>query len=249
LNAIGRSATFVVAVAVLSGTVSAQVQGDGKGQRPDPGANAFPREETPPVNDGESRHPSLLERGRDSFNSSCTDCHDAERSLGETKSFAGWMQTIRIMAAKEDADIPADRFEAIAVFLTAEAKADEATADEEKADDENVDEEQDQEPQEDSDANARQPDQALIERGRNTFSSSCTQCHDAQRSLSKQKSYSGWMQTIRRMAAMDGAQIPRSSFRAIATYLSSQNASGGDGGAAESGDEGEEGAAAENVSP
>ena len=39
---------------------------------------------------------------------------------------------------------------------------------------------------------------ATVSRGRQLFQSSCTQCHDAERSLSKRKSYAGWLATVRR---------------------------------------------------
>ncbi|WP_145210997.1 hypothetical protein [Planctomycetes bacterium TBK1r] len=193
----------------------------------------------------ESSAVTLLERGKIAFNRSCVECHDAERSLSKQKSFDGWMRTIRRMAAMDDADIPSADFEPIAVFLTAEAGAAESSDDE--ADTESDDE--DSENEEDAtggDASEDDgPDRALIEQGRIAFNSSCIQCHDAQRSLSKRKSFAGWMQTIRRMAAMDGAQVPSSSFRAIATYLRSQN----EGSQNESGGDGESAAAEESVSP
>lgn len=55
--------------------------------------------------------------------------------------------------------------------------------------------------------------------GRTAFETTCTQCHDAQRSLQKQKSLSGWRATVRRMAAKDGADVWSGDFEAIAIYL------------------------------
>ena len=64
-------------------------------------------------------------------------------------------------------------------------------------------------------------DQALVSRNRTAFESACTVCHDAQRSLQKKKSLSGWRATVRRMSAKDGADVPSGDFKAIATYLAS----------------------------
>lgn len=66
-------------------------------------------------------------------------------------------------------------------------------------------------------------DARLVSRGRAAFQRSCTDCHDADRSLSKRKSVSAWISTVRRMAAMDGANVPRGDIEAIATYLARQN--------------------------
>ncbi len=66
-------------------------------------------------------------------------------------------------------------------------------------------------------------DQAMVRRGEQFFQSSCTQCHDAERALSKRKSYGGWLATVRRMAAREDADIPGSEHEAIATYLASLN--------------------------
>jgi hypothetical protein len=85
-------------------------------------------------------------------------------------------------------------------------------------------------------------DQAVVEAGRAAFDSGCTSCHDADRSTSKRKSLAGWLATVRRMAAKEGADIPPADFQPIATYLASLGApadgsagdgTGGDGAAAE----------------
>tara|TARA_R110002049_G_scaffold288534_1_gene471117 strand:+ start:33675 stop:35396 length:1722 start_codon:yes stop_codon:yes gene_type:complete len=204
---------------LCAGSASAQVLRDPRGNL------FFTNDEAAAEDDAEagiSDTETLLQRGRIAFNRSCIECHDAQRSLSKRKSFDGWMQTIRQMAAMDDADIPPADFEPIAEYLTAEAGGAESDADMESDD---GDSDQDDGDATDDDG----PDRALIEQGRIAFNSSCIQCHDAQRSLSKRKSFSGWMQTIRRMAAMDGAQVPSSSYRAIATYLTSLNESGGDG--------------------
>ena len=66
-------------------------------------------------------------------------------------------------------------------------------------------------------------DQAVVQRGRNAFETSCTTCHDADRSLEKRKSLSGWIATVRRMARMDGAEVSPGDIEPIATYLASLN--------------------------
>ena len=77
-------------------------------------------------------------------------------------------------------------------------------------------------------------DSRVVARGQAAFQESCTQCHDAERSLDKRKSRSSWLSTVRRMARMDGADINSSDFVAIATYLASRNpATSSDGGTME----------------
>lgn len=61
----------------------------------------------------------------------------------------------------------------------------------------------------------------LIQTGMQSFQQNCTQCHDAEKSLSRKKSYSAWLATIRRMADKDDADIPDLAHREIATYLAS----------------------------
>ena len=67
-------------------------------------------------------------------------------------------------------------------------------------------------------------DPAVVTRGSAAFDTACTQCHDADRALSKTKSLTGWLATVRRMAAMDGADISSDEIRPIATYLASRSA-------------------------
>jgi len=62
---------------------------------------------------------------------------------------------------------------------------------------------------------------AVVAQGQAAFQSYCVTCHDAARSLNKHKSLSGWLSTVRRMAAKPDAGIPSGSFTAIATYLTS----------------------------
>jgi len=61
---------------------------------------------------------ALVRQGQSLFNSSCTECHDAERSTSKRKSYGAWLATVRRMAAKEDADIAANQHVAIATYLT-----------------------------------------------------------------------------------------------------------------------------------
>jgi hypothetical protein len=61
--------------------------------------------------------PMLVQEGRELFEISCTSCHDAERATSKLQGFAAWLTTVRRMAAKEDADIPADQHVAIATYL------------------------------------------------------------------------------------------------------------------------------------
>jgi mono/diheme cytochrome c family protein len=70
-------------------------------------------------------------------------------------------------------------------------------------------------------------DQGTVAGGQAAFVRSCTACHDAQRALSKSKSYAGWLTTVQRMAAKDGADIRSSDVVPIATYLASVSGAAG----------------------
>ena len=74
-----------------------------------------------------------------------------------------------------------------------------------------------------TDRQRSQFDESVVRQGQQFFQSSCTQCHDADRALSKRKSLAGWSATVRRMAAKEAANIPASQWAAIATYLASLN--------------------------
>ena len=79
-------------------------------------------------------------------------------------------------------------------------------------------------------------DPQVVAAGQTAFNDSCTTCHDAERSTSKRKSLAGWLATVRRMAAKEGAEIEPSDFQPIATYLASLNpAANGEAGAAADG--------------
>src|SRR5688572_14408501 len=73
-------------------------------------------------------------------------------------------------------------------------------------------------------------DAAAVSAGQSAFASACTTCHDAERSLSKRKTFAGWLATVRRMTGKDGAEIRSADVVPIATYLAS--VAGAAGGAA-----------------
>src|SRR5262245_5485434 len=60
---------------------------------------------------------AVVAAGQAAFERSCTKCHDAARSLDRTKDLAGWRTTVRRMAGKRDANIPASEIEPISVYL------------------------------------------------------------------------------------------------------------------------------------
>lgn len=64
-----------------------------------------------------------------------------------------------------------------------------------------------------------QVDASSVQRGRVAFEVSCIDCHDADRALRKTKTPAQWLQTVRRMAQMDGAEIAAADVVSIATYL------------------------------
>ena len=59
----------------------------------------------------------LAAEGQSAFEESCTACHEAQRALAKREIFAGWLATVRRMAAKDDADISRGDFRAIATYL------------------------------------------------------------------------------------------------------------------------------------
>jgi cytochrome c5 len=61
--------------------------------------------------------PALVQQGTTAFNTYCTVCHDAQRSLQANKSLAAWRSTVQRMSAKDGANIPENTHEAIAVYL------------------------------------------------------------------------------------------------------------------------------------
>ena len=89
--------------------------------------------------------PDLVRQGQNYFESACTACHDAERATSKRKTLAGWLATVRRMAAKEDADVPTAQHTAIASYLASlnpaykSTEEDEAEGDESKAEEEGAD--------------------------------------------------------------------------------------------------------------
>ncbi len=67
-------------------------------------------------------------------------------------------------------------------------------------------------------------DPAVVSAGMAAFERSCTQCHDAARSLERTKDLAGWRATVRRMAAKRGAEVASGDIEPIAVYLASRNA-------------------------
>jgi hypothetical protein len=67
--------------------------------------------------------PSQVAMGRTAFENYCLDCHDAERSLQKRKTYNDWLATVRRMAAKSDASIPANNHVPIATYLASVAGA------------------------------------------------------------------------------------------------------------------------------
>ena len=66
---------------------------------------------------GTTFDPAVVSAGMAAFERSCTKCHDAARALDRTKDLAGWRATVRRMAARRGADIPAADMEPIATYL------------------------------------------------------------------------------------------------------------------------------------
>lgn len=169
-------------------------------------------------------------QGERMFQDACTLCHEAEKALEQTKSYDEWLDVIREMAQKEDAEIPVASFVPIAAYLASlspPAAKEMGGIGMGRGPAGKVDQSEEGAPQ----ARPRF-DPADVSRGQSAFNSSCTTCHDAQRSLSKRKSRAGWLATVRRMSRMDGADIAASEVGFIATYLASLNSSADDGGGA-----------------
>jgi len=60
---------------------------------------------------------AVVAQGRAAFEQSCSQCHDTQRALNKTKSFASWMATVRRMARMDDAEIDASDLRPIATYL------------------------------------------------------------------------------------------------------------------------------------
>jgi cytochrome c2 len=167
---------------------------------------------------------SLVQQGGTAFNDNCISCHDAEKSFGATKNLAGWRDTVRKMAAKEDADIPERVHESIAQFLAARNASGNVEQGEKKREGPNS--------EKPAAATTKEKfDPALVQQGTTAFNNYCVSCHDAQKSTSQTKTVAGWQATVRRMAQKDGAQIPENVHESISVYLASLGASGKESGA------------------
>ena len=165
--------------------------------------------------------PSPLAReGQNAFYRSCVKCHDAERALSVMQTYEQWVDTVQEMAEKEDAEIAQSDVRAIATFLS--ERSSEEVRKSAMQSNNNSDRER-------SGGESPKFDPSLVAAGRVAFNKSCLKCHDADRSLSKSKSRAGWLATVGRMAAKDGADIRPGDFEAIATYLASQNPGNGSG--------------------
>ncbi len=68
-----------------------------------------------------------------------------------------------------------------------------------------------------------QQNQQQVAAGKAAFNTHCTQCHEAARSLEKQKSLAEWKATVRRMARKPESGIPSTDGDAIAWYLVHRN--------------------------
>ena len=169
----------------------------------------------------------LIEQGTTAFNNYCVSCHDAQKSLQQTKSLAAWRVTVLKMAEKEDADIPVRVHEAIAQYLASRSEA----ADGQKAAAMRAGADRgDNQSAGSAKGNAFDP--ALVQQGTTAFNNYCVSCHDAQKSLQQTKNVAAWRSTVRRMAEKDGAQIPEGVREPIAVYLASLGGDGKGGGAA-----------------
>src|SRR5688572_10079389 len=70
---------------------------------------------------GETLDSGAIAAGQAAFARSCTSCHDEQRSLQKSKSYAGWLATVRRMASKEGADISSADVAPIAAYLASVA--------------------------------------------------------------------------------------------------------------------------------
>jgi cytochrome c553 len=66
---------------------------------------------------------SKITAGQSAFQSKCTTCHDADRSLQTNKSLAEWRSTVQRMAGKPGASIGSDDVESISMYLADRGEA------------------------------------------------------------------------------------------------------------------------------
>jgi len=67
--------------------------------------------------------PAIVSAGQSAFVRSCTSCHDEQRALQKSKSYAGWLATVQRMAGKDGADINSADVVPIATYLASVAGA------------------------------------------------------------------------------------------------------------------------------
>lgn len=71
--------------------------------------------------------PALVSRGQAAFQSSCLDCHDANRALDKRKTYGGWLTTVRRMALMDGANVAPGDHTAIATYLASQNPVAEAS--------------------------------------------------------------------------------------------------------------------------
>ena len=75
-------------------------------------------------------------------------------------------------------------------------------------------------PQADANDETQSPESpSSAEAGAAAFTNHCTECHNAQTSMRKTKSFADWLATVRRMAKKEDANIPNDVHEEIARYL------------------------------
>ena len=172
------------------------------------------QDQTKPASPNSKLTALLVETGRKNFQEKCTTCHDAAKSLTKTKSYEDWVETVQKMAGKKDAKIEAEHVEPIATYLAARQVV--------------VEEEKKAENSEKK--NQEKFDQRLVSEGEGAFQRKCISCHDANRSLEKQKSFGEWRSTVQRMANKSNANISTGEVESISTYLASRGSQDGSAG-------------------
>lgn len=155
----------------------------------------------------------LVETGRQNFQEKCTTCHGADKSYSKIKTYEDWVETIQKMAGKKDAKIEAEHVEPIAAFLTAR----QLTVEEKK-------------PSPDEKPKTEKFDERLVAEGEGAFQRKCISCHDAARSLEKQKGLGEWRSTVQRMANKSNANISTGEVESISTFLASRGSQNGEAG-------------------
>lgn len=76
-----------------------------------------------PKKEKSAEEKSKITAGQSAFQSKCTTCHDADRSLQTNKSLAEWRSTVQRMAGKPGASIGSDDVESISMYLADRGEA------------------------------------------------------------------------------------------------------------------------------